>query len=185
MAKVSVLLPFILSWEGGFVNNKNDRGGATNKGVTLTTWKSIGYDKDKDGDIDVTDLKLITDADVRDRVLKPHYWDKWKADEIKDQSIANLLVDWLWASGKWGIIYPQQVLGVKADGVVGAKTLAAINNHPNPAVLFSKLWARRKQHFNAIAAATPSQRVFLKGWCNRLEGIAYGSLTYKNHKVKC
>lgn len=185
MAKVNVLLPFVLAWEGGYVSHPNDKGGATNKGVTLKTWKSIGYDKDEDGDIDVADLKLITDTDVRDRVLKPYYWDKWRADEIKDQSIANLLVDWVWASGKWGIIYPQQVLGVKADGVVGAQTLAAINYHPNPAVLFSKLWARRKQHFNAIVAANPSQRVFLKGWCNRLEGIGYGWLAYKGKKVKC
>jgi hypothetical protein len=34
------------------------------------------------------------------------YWDKWKADKIENQSIANLLVDWVWTSGKWGIIFP-------------------------------------------------------------------------------
>lgn len=184
MAKVNILLPFILSWEGGFVNHPKDPGGATNKGVTLKTWRSIGYDKDGDGDIDVLDLKLITEEDVRQKVLKPYFWDKWKADGIKDQSIANLLVDWLWTSGKWGIIYPQQILGVKADGIVGVKTLAAINNHPKPSVLFSKLWARRKQHFNAIAASNPSQKVFLKGWCNRLESIAYGYLIYTKGKSK-
>lgn len=184
MAKIDVLLPFILSWEGGFVNNPKDRGGATNKGVTLSTWRSIGYDKDGDGDIDVIDLKLITDDDVLKKVLKPMYWNRWKADQINDQSIANLLVDWVWTSGSYGIKYPQQVLGVTADGIVGAKTIAAINNHPNKAVLFSKLWARRKQQFNAIAKADPSQRAFLKGWCNRLEGIAYGSLTYTKNKKK-
>lgn len=121
MAKVNILLPFILSWEGGFVNHPNDKGGATNKGVTLKTWKSIGYDKDKDGDIDVQDLKLITDEDVMNRVLKPYFWDKWHADSIKHQGIANLLVDWVWTSGSKGIIYPQQILGVKADGVVGTR----------------------------------------------------------------
>ncbi|MCM1079682.1 MAG: peptidoglycan domain protein [Bacteroidales bacterium] len=178
MAKVNILLPFILAWEGGFACRKNDKGGATNKGVTLTTWKSVGYDKDGDGDIDAGDLRLLTDADVRDKVLKPHYWDRWQADSIRDQSIANLVVDWLWTSGKYGIIYPQQVLGVKADGIVGPQTIAAINSYRNSVVLFSKLWARRKQHFNAIAAKDPTQKVFLKGWCNRLEGIAYGSLTY-------
>lgn len=163
---------------------KGDRGGATNKGVTLTTWRSIGYDKDGDGDIDVNDLKLITDDDVMNKVLKPHFWNRWMADDIKDQSIANLLVDWVWTSGKYGIIYPQQILGVVADGIVGAKTLAAINNHPNKAALFSKLWTRRKQHFNAIAKADPVQQKFLKGWCNRLEGIAYGSLTYTRNNRK-
>jgi hypothetical protein len=31
--------------------------------------------------------------------LKSLYWDKWKADQIKSQSVANILVDWVWASG--------------------------------------------------------------------------------------
>ena len=57
MADVNILAPFILKWEGGFVNHPNDPGGATNMGVTLKTWKSQGYDKDGDGDIDVIDLK--------------------------------------------------------------------------------------------------------------------------------
>ena len=35
MANVNVLLPFILKWEGGFVNDPADAGGATNKGVTI------------------------------------------------------------------------------------------------------------------------------------------------------
>ena len=70
-------------------------------GVTLNTWKKVGYDKDNDGDIDVKDLKLITKDDVINKVLKPYYWDKWKANEINNQSIANILVDWLWTSGKW------------------------------------------------------------------------------------
>ena len=80
MAKIEVLSPFILSFEGGYVNHPLDKGGATNKGVTIATWRQVGYDKDGDGDIDVDDLKLLTDADVVNRVMKPHYWNRWKAD---------------------------------------------------------------------------------------------------------
>ena len=55
MAKLETLWPFILSWEGGFANVPGDRGGATKYGVTISTWKAQGYDKDGDGDIDVED----------------------------------------------------------------------------------------------------------------------------------
>ena len=46
MANVYKLAPWILKWEGGFVNDPADLGGATNMGVTIGTWKSCGYDKD-------------------------------------------------------------------------------------------------------------------------------------------
>ena len=105
MANVNQLAPFILKWEGGFVNDPADLGGATNMGVTIGTWKSCGYDKDGDGDIDVDDLHLLTREDVVKRVLKPHYWDRWKADLITSQSVANILVDWVWASSTFAWCY--------------------------------------------------------------------------------
>ena len=46
MVNVYKLAPWILKWEGGFVNDPADLGGATNMGVTIGTWKSCGYDKD-------------------------------------------------------------------------------------------------------------------------------------------
>ncbi len=189
MAKVDILLPFILKWEGGFVNDPADAGGATNKGVTIGTWRQVGYDKDGDGDIDVTDLKLLTNADVMNRVLKPHYWDRWKADRIKDQAVANILVDWVWGSGKHGIVIPQRILGVVADGVVGEKTLAAVNA-ANPTAFFKAVFNARVAFLNDITAssiakyeakigrkATESELMkhtnkrFLKGWMNRLNSI--------------
>ena len=41
MANHKILEPFILRWEGGFVNDKDDLGGATNMGVTLATYRSV------------------------------------------------------------------------------------------------------------------------------------------------
>ena len=97
MADVNILAPFILKWEGGFVDHPNDPGGATNMGVTLKTWKSQGYDKDGDGDIDVIDLKKITKQDAI-KMLKNNYWSRWFADQIDSQVVANILVDWVLVS---------------------------------------------------------------------------------------
>jgi len=99
MANINKLVPFILKWEGGFVDDPLDKGGATNKGITLNTWKSFGYDKNKDGVIDVKDLKLLEIKDFT-IILKDRYWDKWKENSIDNQAIANVLVDWYWHSGK-------------------------------------------------------------------------------------
>ena len=40
MADIKILVPFIKEWEGGFVNDHTDKGGATNMGVTITTFEA-------------------------------------------------------------------------------------------------------------------------------------------------
>ena len=172
MADVKKLAPWIFKWEGGFVNDPDDLGGATNMGVTIGAWKSCGYDKDGDGDIDVDDLHLLTREDVVNRVLKPHYWDRWKADDIKSQSVANILVDWVWASGAHGIKIPQRLLGVSVDGIVGPKTLAAVNAR-NPRELFDMIKIARFDFIEDICRKRPANNKFKRGWMNRINDIAY------------
>lgn len=183
MAKIDILAPFILSFEGGFANHPNDKGGPTNKGVTISTWRQVGYDKDGDGDIDVDDLRLLSDSDVVERVLRPHYWDRWKADQIHSQSIANLLVDWVWASGRHGITNVQRILGVKQDGIVGPKTLAALNNSDQRA-LFDRLHRERVAYIDKVCTRDNSQEVFRKGWLRRLNAIGYGWLLDNGVKLR-
>lgn len=174
MAEIKKFEPFILKWEGGdkYTNKKSDKGGATKYGITIATWRTVGYDKNGDGKIDEKDVKLITEDDFK-KVLKHNFWDKWKADLIKNQKVAEILVDWLWNSGKWGIIKPQQLLGVKPDGIVGAKTLAAVNNYPNQRKLFESLKNARKAYIDKVIKNDPRQIVNKKGWLNRINSIIY------------
>ena len=187
MANIDKLIPFILKWEGGFVNDPTDRGGATNKGVTLATYEAYckrkGYPRPT-----VERLKNIPDAHWRE-IVKTMFWDKWKADDIHSQKVANILVDWVWGSGIHGIKKPQALLGVKVDGIVGDKTLSA-GNFADPEELFDAIYQERVKFLNAIVSnsvaayekkigrkATDAellkytQKRFIKGWLNRLQDI--------------
>lgn len=171
MAQHSKLIPYVLKWEGGWSDDPADAGGATMKGITLATYTAYRHKKGLPIPTK-NDLKNISQKDWED-IFKSMYWDRWKADNIENQSIANLLVDWLWTSGQYGIKFPQRVLGLTDDGLVGPKTLAAINNYPNKKELFNKLWERRKQHFTSIANSRPGNQKFLKGWLNRLNDFKF------------
>lgn len=76
MAKSEILKPFVLSWEGGYTDDPDDRGGATNRGVTLAVYRSVmGTGKTKG------DLRRITDAEW-DTVFRALYWDKCMGDAL-------------------------------------------------------------------------------------------------------
>lgn len=162
------LMTFIRKWEGGFVDDPQDRGGATNMGVTIGTWRTHGYDKDKDGDIDVADLKKMSLEDW-EAIFKKQYWDRWQADSIKHKEVAFMLVDWVWGSGSYGIKIPQRVLGVKADGIVGPKTLAAVNSRPRS--FARELAKERLAYLHRIVKSDSTQKKYIKGWANRVNDL--------------
>ena len=164
MADYKLLKPHILKWEGGFSSDPLDKGGATNKGVTIATFRQF-YGQDKT----VRDLKALTDAQW-DHIFKTGYWDKWRANEIKDQSVANALVDWVYHSGIHGIREPQKILGVTADGIVGPITLAAVNKM-HPKELFWKVQAARHAFVEGIVQRDATQQRFITGWKNRINSL--------------
>lgn len=170
MANVNKLKPFILKWEGGFVNDPDDLGGATNKGITLTTYKE--YKKRKGlSDPSVDDLKNISDEEWTE-ILRTMFWDRWQADRIENQSVANILVDWVWASGVHGIKRPQKILGVTVDGIVGDKTIAALNAM-DPMSLFFKIKNDRIKYIDEICKARPTNKKYKKGWMNRINKFKF------------
>lgn len=172
MADVRKLAPFILKWEGGFVNDPDDLGGATNMGVTVGTYEAYcqkkGYPKPT-----IERLKNLTKEEWTE-ILKTMYWDRWKADLITSQSVANILVDWVWASGVHGIKRPQKLLGVTADGLVGAKTIAAVNA-ADPKKLFDAIKADREKFIDEICKARPKNEKYRRGWMNRINDLMFKS----------
>jgi lysozyme family protein len=171
MANIKIYLPKLLKWEGGFVDDPSDPGGATNMGVTLATWRRVGYDKTGDGLITAADIKLLSPTDV-EMVLQFFYWNRWKADQILNQSVAEQLVEWVWGSGRWGIIIPQQILGITPVGNVGPLTIASLNK-TDQAKFHATVYQARVDFIKAICVNNPKLLRFKQGWINRLEAFPY------------
>ena len=170
MADPKKLIPFILRREGGFVNDPDDLGGATNKGITIGTFGEYRKRKGLPSPT-VQELKNLSENEWYE-IFKTMYWDRWRADEINSQSVANILVDWVWASGVHGIRRPQAILGVVSDGIVGAKTIAALNA-AYPERLFETIKADRAKFIDEICKARPKNEKYRKGWMNRINAIKY------------
>lgn len=189
MARVENIVPFILKWETGttgigltneqlfekaklkgFANDPDDLGGATMCGVTLATFTDYcrrkGYPRPT-----IVRLKAIKYKEWLE-ILKTMFWDKWKADQINNESIALILVDWVWGSGKYGITIPQKAIGVTADGIVGPKTIAAVNAK-DPKQLFDLIRKERLAYIERICKSRPTNLKYKRGWLNRLNDIKF------------
>jgi lysozyme family protein len=170
MANYKVLVPFIQKWEGGFANDPLDAGGATMIGVTIGTYTDYRRKKGLPAPT-VDELNLITPQEWMD-IFKTLYWDRWQADKILSQSVANILVDWVWGSGAWGIKIPQRILGVAEDGIVGPKTLIALNARISRQ-LFAEIRQARVKYIDDIIRRTPTNERFRRGWMNRLDDLKF------------
>ena len=171
MADVTKLIPHILKFEGGFVNDPDDLGQETNKGVTYKTYKL--YRKRKGlPEPTIEDLKNLSDEEFTD-ILKTMYWDSCLGDRIESQSVANAIVDWAWNSGtRTAVKEVQQILGVEDDGILGYITLAAINSR-SPLPLFGAIQTARKFYIERICIARPKNKKYYKGWVNRINNLQY------------
>lgn len=200
MAKVEKLLSFIMKWEAGlnlvkygnlpldqqflqakktgFANDTADSGGATMVGVTLGTYTEYCR-RMKKGKPSVAQLKAMTYQEWLS-IVKMFYWNRWKADDIKSQKVANILVDWVWSSGVWGIKKPQSVLGTAVDGLVGSKTLQSVNK-ADPDLLFKLLYDARVDYINDIVFSSIvryEKRIGRKATENEL--MKYTNKRFKN-----
>lgn len=169
MAAFESLFPHILQSEGVvFENDPVDTAGATKFGLITDDLKVYHKDQSKTWE----DVKNLT-QDEAFKIYKKLYWDYFKADEIKNDSLAHFIVDGAINQGKPTITkYLQQICGVNADGIFGNQTLAAVNNH-DAKDLFDQLKQKRIDKYHRIVEKNPSQVKFIKGWLRRVNSISF------------
>ncbi|MDE6096347.1 MAG: peptidoglycan domain protein [Muribaculaceae bacterium] len=155
---------FLLAKKRGWSDDSDDPGGATMIDVTLSTYSCYmsSHGMPRPGK---EDLRGITFGEWKD-ILKTMYWDKWMGDELRSAGVAHLLVDWIWGSGSGVIRDVQRLVGVKADGIVGPRTLSAVNGSEQEE-LFGKIYEYREAYYRKCRGAWK----YLAGWLRRLEAI--------------
>ena len=193
MAKIELIIPFLLKWEtgnvikpnesyeayydrckaskGGISDDPDDSGGYTICGVTHATYRTYCKEK-RMPDPSKADMKKALTYAVRLDVLKSRFWDKCMCDQITSQSVAHIVLDWFWCSGFAGIKALQRCLSLTADGIVGAKTLATLNG-ANARNLFEHIRNARGQFYRNLVVRLPKNEKYLKGWLGRLNDIPF------------
>lgn len=168
-------LPTILVYEGGKVDDPDDRGGRTSAGVTQRTYNAWCRDQiPPKADRDVWE---ITEAEVA-AIYRHFYWDKIDGDGIAAHSgkLALCVFDGAVNHGVGlSARMLQRVVGATPDGVIGPKTLLLVASHlalrSEPTVLADYL-KRRCAIYQNIIANNPTQQRFAKGWRNRINSLA-------------
>lgn len=158
--------------EGGYVNDPDDPGGETYRGVSRRYhpdwegWKTVDKMKKFDGfpknlDTDVTLQCLVKDF------YREKFWNTVKGDSIHNQTIAESIYDFgVNAHYKNSIVLAQETLNIRADGIIGTVTIHAINTC-DP-IKFLKYFAMEKiGYYMAICRRRSKSRKYLYGWIKR------------------
>ena len=133
-------LQFILKWEGGYSNIKDDKGGATNKGITQNTYNVWLRSKGQN----LKDVRNITDEEVK-AIYYNNYWLKAGCDKMSE---------------KFAILCFDTAVNM---GVGRVAEFLKIAEYKYP----DKFLLARIKKYNEFAKVG-NQKIFLVGWLNRV-----------------
>ncbi|HAW49180.1 MAG TPA: peptidoglycan-binding protein [Roseovarius sp.] len=181
MHQVTEIAKEIVAREGGFVNDPDDPGGATNYGVTIHTMRRLGLDLDRDGDIDVADVRRMTRAQAVDIFIE-HYFHRPRIDELPEALQASVF-DMQVNAGANAIkilqrLVTQMGFPAVADGVIGPATLRAVRAAAEaaPNYIADAYAIARRNYYLRLSEARPTLRKFARtrsggkgGWIKRAE----------------
>ena len=156
MAEFLPAVQYVLLNEGGFTNNPNDPGGATNFGILQREMPGV-------------DIRSIT----RDQAISfylSNYWNKVLYANLTSQQVATKLFDMHVNLGLVPAVrIAQHALGFQdanVDGNMGPMTVAAINA-ANPGSFLSAVVGLVVSHYKFLEAKNPKLMVFDRGWMAR------------------
>ena len=165
------IMDHIFTCEGGYSNDPDDHGGATNFGITEGELKDFYGHSVTD-----TDVKLMH-RDTAVSIYQANYWDYMNLSKIYAAKIQAVLMDQGVNCGcGTAIRKAQELLNTQfnqhllVDGQCGPKTCQALNLVGSSDFCASYIHVARL-HYADIVTNNHSQSVFLKGWLNRLAAL--------------
>ena len=154
-------LSHVLSSEGGFVNDPQDPGGATNEGVTqkeYDIWRTANHQP-------VRSVKLIDPNEV-EAIYRGTYWYACGADQLP-HGVDYCTFDCAVNSGPHQAVkFLQRAVCVNDDGLLGPVTIAAVNA-ADPRRVINSLCSERI----AFLETLPTWGHFGDGWSNRVNSV--------------
>lgn len=152
----------VLIHEGGWSDHPADPGGATMRGITLETYRRFKGNRHLGKDA----LRAMTDAELR-TIYRTMYWDRIRGDELP-AGVDYVVFDAAVNSGpprasKW----LQETVGTTPDGVIGSRTLAAVN-----AMDPHELIERYNETRLAFLRSLMTWDVFGRGWGRRVASVS-------------
>ena len=136
----------------------------------LSLWAKVNEAVSKYGSIAEASRNLYADKELLKEVeqfYKEKFWDRMWLDKIDSQHKANeMFVFGVNAGVSRAVRLAQIVSGAVADGVIGPKTIEAINKCDDK-VFDVKFDEEEIKYYEAIVRNNPSKGIFLNGWKNR------------------
>ena len=158
-------LPFVLQWEGGFVNHPADPGGATNKGVTQKVYDGWRARQGQPA----RSVRLIEEAEVH-AIYHADYWIPPRCD-VLERHLDLVQFDTAVNMGVGRAVrLLQKAAGCDVDGAFGPGTQQAVEAC-TPADLLTGYCDAREAYYRLLVERNAKLGVFLKGWLNRLNAL--------------
>jgi lysozyme family protein len=165
----SKALELILKNEGGYVNKPEDKGGPTNKGITQRAYDY--YRKSKT--FNPQSVELITDYEVSEIYYKS-YWMEGDCDKLPDKLNIVHFDTCVNCGCRQASKFLQRAVNAVDDGVIGNRTIDMVNNYISTYgvnYIITEYLKERSEFYYALVEKDPSQKVFIKGWQNRIENL--------------
>lgn len=157
---VDDLITEIIEREAGFVDHPHDRGGPTRWGITKATLQSWrGHHVTRE------DVRSLDQGEARD-IYRAQYVVAPGFEALPEPLRAQVVDFGVNAGPHQATKTLQRVVGVKDDGVLGARTRAAIASADLSEVT-RRFWQERIRYYGHLVALRPTNATFLDGWLNR------------------